>query len=76
LQITVSDNGLGMPPNLAAHCFEPGVTSKPGARGLGLALVHRLVRGARGEITLRSTPDEGTTFDIILPKPPGRGANT
>lgn len=68
LRIAVTDNGPGMPPELAAACLEPGVTTKPGARGLGLALVSRLVRAGRGEIRVDSAPGRGTTFHIRIPK--------
>ena len=70
--ITVSDSGPGVPPGVAAQIFADGFTTKPaeGARhrGLGLALVHRLVHRAHGTISV-----EGSTFAVRLPvAAPGR----
>ena len=70
--ITVSDSGPGIPPGLAEHIFTDGYTTKPAEaqrhRGLGLALVHRLVHRAQGTITV-----EGSTFRVRLPVgSPGR----
>lgn len=45
LQIEVSDNGPGVPPELLAHIFTPFFTTKKGGRGLGLALVRQLLHG-------------------------------
>jgi two-component system CitB family sensor kinase len=66
VSIVVSDSGPGIPLGLAEQIFTDGYTTKPADgqrhRGLGLALVHRLVRRARGTITV-----EGSTFTVRLP---------
>jgi signal transduction histidine kinase len=42
VEVTVTDNGPGFPPDLLPHAFEPFVTRRPGGTGLGLALAHRI----------------------------------
>ncbi len=67
--IRVSDNGPGIEPTVRKHLFEDGFSTKPvregGHRGLGLALVHRLVTQAGGTIVLQDSLP--TTFDVLLP---------
>jgi PAS domain S-box-containing protein len=67
--IAVRDNGAGMPAEVMEHIFDPFFTTKrPGENsGLGLAVVHGIVKGHRGAITAESRPNEGTTFNIYLP---------
>jgi two-component system CitB family sensor kinase len=71
LTIQVQDSGAGVPENLRQRIFSDGFTTKaePGNRnhGLGLALVLRLVRRARGTITVDAAPV--TTFTVVLPAP-------
>tara|TARA_B100000678_G_scaffold283270_1_gene283158 strand:- start:503 stop:1591 length:1089 start_codon:yes stop_codon:yes gene_type:complete len=50
IEITVSDNGPGAPPDIAEHLFEPFVSGKPEGKGLGLPLVDKLVRDMGGII--------------------------
>lgn len=50
IELTVSDNGPGIPRTLRDHVFEPFVSGKKNGQGLGLALVHRLVRDMDGRI--------------------------
>ncbi|MGW4064198.1 sensor histidine kinase [Amycolatopsis sp. NPDC004747] len=69
--LEVADTGPGIPPDELPHVFDRrwrGTgTSVPGA-GLGLAVVHELVTAHSGTVTARSTPGEGTTFTIRLPR--------
>ncbi|MEO0393217.1 MAG: ATP-binding protein, partial [Pseudomonadota bacterium] len=66
LQITVQDNGNGIPDNLRPHLFDPFVTTKSGGTGLGLALVAKLVEDHGGIITVDTEPGR-TCFRVSLP---------
>ena len=68
IRITVDDTGPGIPETLRLTLFEPFVTSKPGGhRGMGLAVVHSLVKSMNGSISLRSRKGKGTRFTLIFP---------
>ena len=69
-RIIVSDNGRGMPPEVAAHAFDPFFTTRlgTGGSGLGLYIVFNLVSSVLGgRIRLESHPGAGTRFTIELP---------
>ena len=66
LQVTISDNGSGVPEALKRDIFEPFVTSKSTGSGLGLALVSKLVADHGGVIECESDPG-WTTFRVLLP---------
>ena len=76
VRIRVSDNGVGMPPDVRARIFEPFFTTKPPHRGSGLGLAHVLLRvqQAGGRLDCTSAPGMGATFEILLPEaqPVGR----
>ena len=67
--IEVSDNGPGIPADVASKVFEPFFTTKPlgEGTGMGLATVYGIVEQAKGHITLDSRPGEGAAFRIFLP---------
>jgi CheY-like chemotaxis protein len=68
LHLTVSDTGRGMSRETRAKIFEPFFTTKPTGRGIGLSIVHGLVRGLGGAIYITSEPNKGATFQIVLPR--------
>jgi signal transduction histidine kinase len=74
--ISVSDTGIGIPPEEQARVFEEftqvdqdGIAPRQGT-GLGLAVSRRLVDLMEGKLTLESEPGRGSTFTILLPTPP------
>ena len=69
LRLTVSDTGGGIDPTVLDKIFEPYFTTKgPGeGSGLGLAVVHGIVKGYNGQIAVTSVPGTGTSFRISLP---------
>lgn len=66
LEVCVHDTGPGVPDDVLAHIFDPFVTSKPGGKGLGLALVAKIVRDHGGIAECDSGPRR-TTFRVLLP---------
>jgi two-component system nitrogen regulation sensor histidine kinase NtrY len=66
--IFVSDNGKGIPPEMTDRVFMPHFTTKESGSGLGLAIVRQGVEQSGGEIWFESTPNEGTTFYVKLPR--------
>lgn len=73
VQIAISDNGIGMPPDVQARLFEPFFTTKEQGKGtgLGLAMCYGIVQQHGGHITFDSEPGRGTTFMVYLPRAEG-----
>jgi PAS domain S-box-containing protein len=67
--LSVSDTGQGMAPETAAHIFEPYFTTKERSRGtgLGLAVVHGIIKGYNGFTQVESKPGQGCTFHVFMP---------
>lgn len=69
LTFRVSDNGAGIPPEVASRVLEPFFSTKPAERGtgLGLAIAHEIVKMHRGTLRIESRPHQGTLVTVALP---------
>ncbi len=65
--ITVEDSGRGVAAPLRDRLFEPFVSDKPGAMGLGLAICHGICASLGGSITVHSGEPRGSRFEVRLP---------
>ena len=68
IQLTISDNGPGIPAGSQAQIFEPFFTQRAGGVGLGLAVVRQIVHAHQGEISYSPSQQGGAQFNITLPK--------
>jgi signal transduction histidine kinase len=65
--LSVSDQGVGIPPEDLDRIFQPFHGGFAKGAGLGLAIVHRIVSDQGGSIAVHSQTGRGTTIDVILP---------
>jgi len=65
-QVTVADDGPGIPRDLRHRVFEPGFSTKQRGWGIGLSLARRIVEENHGGILRLASSDRGATFEIIL----------
>lgn len=69
IKLSIIDTGTGIPNNIIERIYDPYFTTKEHGKGtgLGLALVHSVVRSHSGSITVQSEPGKGTTFEVYFP---------
>ncbi len=69
IEITVKDNGDGIPKEVMSKIFQPFFTTKPtgDGTGLGLSLSYEIIKSHGGEISVQSNEEEGAAFTIFLP---------
>jgi CheY-like chemotaxis protein len=74
VRLSISDTGSGIAPEILEHIFEPYFTTKKKGEGtgLGLSVVHGIVQGLGGHVSVYSEPGQGTTFHIYLPVLPSQ----
>ncbi len=73
VHLSVRNDGVPIPPEIQATLFQPfrrGTTGKAATRsvGLGLFIVRQVARAHGGDVTVHSSPEEGTTFTVRLPR--------
>ena len=70
VSVSVTDTGVGMPPDVAAKAFDPFFTTKPlgAGTGLGLSMTYGFARQSGGQVRIRSEPGSGTTMCLYLPR--------
>jgi signal transduction histidine kinase len=70
MEISVRDNGEGVPEQVRDKIFQPFFTTKPtgSGTGLGLSLSYDIVKAHGGELSMKTTKDEGSNFVIVIPK--------
>jgi signal transduction histidine kinase len=67
LLTSITDEGIGIPPEVRANLFQPFFTTKRGGTGLGLSISQRIIEGHNGRLRIFSQPGAGTTVVVRLP---------
>ncbi len=70
VEVSVTDTGPGIPPELQERVFRPWFSTKEGGTGLGLPTARRIVEELGGELLLHSELGRGTRFTVRVPRPP------
>jgi two-component system, NtrC family, sensor histidine kinase HydH len=67
VEVTLTDTGPGIPPEICEQIFNPFFTTKKAGTGLGLAIVSKIVDELHGSLHLESKPGQGATFRVFFP---------
>jgi two-component system sensor kinase FixL len=67
VQISVTDNGPGLPEEVQAKLFQPFVSTKKTGMGIGLSICHSIITAHNGRLWAETNPDGGTIFYLMLP---------
>jgi two-component system, NtrC family, sensor histidine kinase HydH len=67
VEVTLTDTGPGIPPEICEQIFNPFFTTKNAGTGLGLAIVSKIVDELRGSLQVESKPGQGATFRVFFP---------
>ena len=67
VRLSVSDTGIGMTEEVQSRIFDPFFTTKKMGSGLGLSTVYGIIKQSGGYVTVRSAPQQGSTFNVFLP---------
>ena len=72
--VSVSDTGIGMPPDVVAKAIDPFFTTKPVGEGtgLGLSMIYGFAKQSRGHLRIYSEVGQGTTVKLYLASGPAR----
>lgn len=71
VELTVEDNGPGVPPEAMGKLFEPSFTTKPEGHGFGLSTCYRIIQNHGGKLSAQNVPGSGARFTILLPSTDG-----
>jgi two-component system, LuxR family, sensor kinase FixL len=69
-EVTITDSGPGIAPEIADRLFQPFVTTKKAGMGLGLSICREIVEAHNGRLSVMPNPSGGTVFRLSLPMPP------
>lgn len=67
VEINVEDSGVGIPPEVLPRIFDPFFTTRSEGSGLGLSIVHNILRSHGGSVRIQSAPSKGTRVRLRLP---------
>jgi len=76
IEVSVRDNGSGIPADQLARLFEPFFTTKPNGMGMGTSIARTIVQAHNGHIWAENNPDGGATFRFTLPAAEDAGRGT